>query len=107
MGMLNWFTPLNKALDIADQAITNKDKLNELKFHLAEVRENVYTSELKTKTVPWIDGLHKMGRMILSLLSLVIPSILIYLQPDIDPATIMAIVAPGGVYNYVKGKGQK
>ena len=100
------FGIIGKAGDIASEAIEDKDKLNELNAKLAEIKEQVYMTELNTKTIPWVDAIHKMGRQILSLLNLIVPAGLLYVQPDIDPLALAAIVGPSGIYNYIKGKGK-
>ena len=102
----NWLNPINKALDIAGEFVEDKDKRNELNAHLQQLKEQVYLAELNTQTIPWVDALHKMGRQILSLLNLIIPAVLLYFQPDINPAAIVAICGPSGIYNYAKGKGR-
>ena len=106
MGLLSFLGIIEKAQDLASEYIEDKDKANELRAHLAEIKEQVYVTELNTKTVPWVDALHKMGRQILSVLNLVVPSVLLYVQPEIDPLSLAAIVGPSGVYNYVKGRGK-
>lgn len=57
-----------------------------------------------TKTVPWVDALHKMGRQIISLVSVAAGVTVLYLQPDIDVTSLAAVLAPGGIYNWIKGK---
>ena len=107
---MGWFKDaketINNIVDIADQAVTDKDKLNELKFHLSELKEQTYQAELATKTVPWIDGLHKMGRQILSLINMGVIAYLLLERPDIEPLSLAMLAGPGAVYNYVKGKGK-
>ena len=105
MSFLDWLNPINKAEDIISEAVEDKDKRNELNAHLAELREKVYLAELQTKTIPWVDAVHKMGRQLLSWASLIIPAVLLYKHPDINPLALGSIVAPGGIYNFVKGKG--
>ena len=53
-----------------------------------------------------IENIHKMGRQLLSWGSIIIPAVLLWRHPDINPASLGVMLAPGGVYNYVKGKGQ-
>jgi len=96
---------INKALELADQAVTDKDALHELKFSLRELRENTYQLELQTKTVPWVDGLHKMGRQILSLVSIVAVVVLKLCDYDLSMEEIAALAGPATMYNYVKGQG--
>lgn len=104
MGWLDFIKPIDKAVGIVSEYVEDKDATNKIIFELENLKQQVYITELNAKTVPWVDALHKMGRQILSLLSLIIPGALIYYKPDVDPAAIMAMVAPGGVYNYIKGK---
>lgn len=96
----------DKTADIIKEAVTDKDKQNELLANIAIMKEQTYQAELAVQTIPWVDALHKMGRQILSLLSLVIPALLLYYKPEIDPLSLAAMTAPGGVYNYIKGKGR-
>ncbi len=104
--MFDWAKPISDAIGIVDQYAEDKDKKTELKFALNELKERTYQLELQTKTVPWVDALHKMGRQIMSWASMIIPAVLLYNHPDIDPVALMAIAGPTGVYNFVKGKGR-
>jgi len=106
MSLLSVLGIVKDAKDLASELIEDKDKSNALSAKLDEIGQQVYMTELQTKTVPWVDALHKMGRQILSVLNLTVPATLLYFQPDIDPLALAAIVGPSGVYNYVKGKGR-
>lgn len=105
MSLVDWINPFNKVADVVSEYVEDKDAKNRIMGELETLKQQVYMKELDTKTVPWVDAMHKMGRQILSVLSLIIPAVLIYLQPDIDSGAIAAMVAPGGVYNWAKGKG--
>jgi len=110
MGLLSKLNPfrgqITKALDLADQAITDKDALNDLKYSLRELKESTYQLELATKTVPWVDGLHKMGRQIISLVSIfAIVGLKLY-GVDLSVEEMLALAGPGGIYNFVKGTGE-
>ena len=106
MSFLDWINPINKAVEIVGEYVEDKDKANELTAQLEQLKQRVYLAELQTKTVPWVDAMHKMGRQVLSVASLIIPAVLLWHNPDINPASLAAIVAPGGVYNWIKGKGR-
>lgn len=106
MSLLDFINPFNKVVDLISEVVEDPDKRNEIEKAIKLAAEETYRLELNTKTVPWVDAIHKMGRQILSILSLVIPAVLIYYQPTIDPLTLAAMTAPGGVYNYIKGKGK-
>ena len=112
MSLLDWINPFSKVIDIADKAITDKDKLNEFRHELdmaseelRQMLEETYRQELQTETVPWVDALHKMGRQMMSYAGYGLAFYMVY--KGYDPMAAMAALAPGGIYNYVKGKGQK
>lgn len=125
MSIFNWFKPVEKtfgeALDIVDKFVVDKDakiqlegKLREGELSLMRLKQESYIAELNRVTVPWVDALHKMGRQILSFISLIFSgSIVIYYIKqghvlDIETmAAILSINGPTGVYNYVKGKGRE
>ena len=111
-GFLSWINPFNKVIDLASEAITDQDKLNAFR-HEAEMAssefqkmlESTYQQELATKTVPWVDALHKMGRQLMSYAGYGLAFYMVH--KGYDPMAVMTALAPGGIYNYVKGRGQK
>lgn len=110
-SFLDYINPFNKVIDLASEAITDKDKLNEFKHEatmasseLKKMLEETYRKELETKTVPWVDALHKMGRQILSYAGYGLAFYMV--SKGYDPMAAMAAIAPGGIYSYVKGKGK-
>ena len=98
--------PINSLLELIREVVPDKDKQAEIAARLEEVRQNVYMAELNTKTIPWVDAVHKMGRQLIGFVSLGVGAYLMHKHPDINPASLAALLAPGGIYNYVKGKGQ-
>lgn len=104
MGLLDFINPFNKALDLADQAIEDKDKVNEIKKALSLAAESTYRAELSTPTVPWIDALHKMGRQITGYIGYGLAFYMV--KQGYDPMAAMAAVAPGGIYAAFKNKGK-
>ena len=105
MSFLDFIPVIGKVSDIIDQAVVDKDKKIELEMALKQLKEQVYMKELETKTVPWVDALHKMQRGILSVLAMGVGFFLVSV-PDIDPMMIASILAPAGIYNGVKGRGK-
>ncbi len=105
MSFLAFINPFNKVADIVDKAVLDKDMANNLKGEIIKLGEQVYMQELNTKTVPWVDALHKMGRQISTYLSYGLCGYMIHTGIT-DPIALAACFAPGGVYNYVKGKGK-
>lgn len=109
MGILSSLNPfrssIDKALGLADQAIVDKDKLNDLKYTLQNMKESTYQLELSIQTIPWVDALHKMGRQILSFLAIAAIVGLKVAGVDLSMEEILAMVGPTSLYNVVKGKG--
>lgn len=102
-GIIN---AVRDAIGLASEAVPDEDKRRALVAKINAISEETYRLELSTKTVPWVDALHKMGRQIMSMVTLGAGVYLLHNNPDIDPLALLSIVAPGGVYNYVKGKGR-
>lgn len=106
MSLTDWINPFNKVTDVVAEVVEDKDKRNELNAAIERLRQEVYMKELDTKTVPWVDAIHKMGRQIMSFATLIAGVYLLKTNPNIDPLTLAAIVSPAGIYNYIKGKGR-
>ncbi|KEQ19184.1 hypothetical protein [Endozoicomonas numazuensis] len=111
MSLLDWINPFSKVIDLASEAITDQDKLNAFKHEadmasaeLRQMLEETYRQELQTTTVPWVDALHKMGRQVMSYLGYGLAFYMVH--QGYDPMAAMAALAPGGIYNYVKGRGK-
>jgi len=104
MSLLDWINPFSKVIDVVDQYVEDKDKANELKHKLNMGAQQVYLTELNTKTVPWVDALHKMGRQITGYVGYVLAFYMVH--QGYDPMAAMAAVAPGGIYAAFKNKGK-
>jgi len=92
--------------DIVSQVVVDKDKRNEIFGNLERLRQEVYLAELGTKTVPWVDALHKMGRQILNIATIGAVVTLLLLGIEITP-TIALILGGGNVsYQLIKGSGK-
>ena len=103
MAWLDFLNPFNKVADIVSEAVEDKDKANEIKKQLMSLAEATYAKELTVKTVPWVDGLHKMGRQITGYLGYALAFYMVH-KGGIDPMALMAAVAPGGIYAAFKNK---
>lgn len=104
MSLLDWINPFSKVIDIVDQFVEDKDKAAELKHKLNMGAQQVYLTELNTKTVPWVDALHKMGRQITGYVGYGLAFYMVH--QGYDPMAAMAAVAPGGIYAAFKNKGK-
>lgn len=100
------FGTVDKAIDLASEAVVDKDKQNALIAHLEEIKIGVaYIEELRTKTVPWMDGLHKMGRQILNVLVLVVWCIGMGLGHEFTQWDVFILGGGNCAYQLIKGKG--
>lgn len=101
-----WINPFNKVADIVSEVVEDKDARNKINGELETLKQQIYIIELNTKTIPWVDALHKMGRQIISFYSVVAGTVILYFNPDINPLVLAAVLGPGGIYNAVKGRGK-
>ena len=101
---MSWFGLFDKTVDLVSEAIEDPDKLNEIKGNIERLKQERYTLELQTKTVPWVDALHKMGRQLTGYLGYGLAFYMV--NQGYDPIAAMAAVAPGGIYAAFKNKGK-
>lgn len=112
---LSLFKTADKLVDLASEVIEDPDKRNELNAMLGKIRTEATAAKaaldqelelamLATKTVPWVDALHKMQRGILSVLSMGVTIYMVHNGVN-DPISLAAGLAPAAGYNIVKGKG--
>ena len=96
--------------DIVKEVVVDKDMQNKLLGALEEGKQSIekelYLQELQTQTIPWVDGLHKMARTILNVVTIVAVVVLSLFGQEITPT--MALVLGGGnvAYQIIKGKGK-
>ena len=105
MALLDWINPFNKVADLVSEVVVDKDAQIRINSELKKLQESVYLAELGTQTIPWVDGLHKMSRTILSLASMLITVYMVH-NGVTDPIALGAGLAPAAGYNIVKGKGK-
>lgn len=100
----------SKALDIALEKTEDVDKRNAMLLEYVRIKEETRRAELARVTVPWVDALHKMGRQIFWLTSLVGILTLIGLGHGDELmryAGALDTTAAGGLlYTLMKGRGQ-
>jgi hypothetical protein len=111
-------------LGLVGQWIPDKDKQAEIRAHIVDVQARVtealatltgklaefesmkLAAELQAKTIPWVDALHKMGRLINGWALLVVVGAAHAMGKPLDADTVMWVAGVMGVYNYVKGQGR-
>ncbi len=109
MSVLDWINPFNKVADLVSEIVVDKDKKIAIDAELKKLKDQVYMMELQTKTIPWVDAIHKMSRPIMALASTVAPVIVLVFVPDIpieSLAVVMSGSVPAAIYTKLKGKGR-
>ncbi len=97
---------INGAIGIVKKIVPDKDKQNEIIGAIENVKQVAYMAELNTKTVPWVDALHKMGRLITNW-SLIITVVVFELMGWELSQNIVFLMGGGNiVYQLIKGKGR-
>ena len=93
--------------DIIKEVVVDKDKQNEIIGNLQQIKEQVYIQELQTKTIPWVDAVHKMGRQILNALSIIAVTTLIVMEIEITQYHVLLLGGPNLAYQLIKGRGRR
>ena len=96
--------------DLISESITDVDKANEIIGQLdtlgTQVKETIYLSELATKTIPWVDALHKMGRQLTNYLTLIIVGLLVWHGHVFTQWDVILLTGGTVAYQVIKGKGK-
>lgn len=98
-GAAAWITPVNTGLEILKQ-ISGED--GEASERLAKV----YIEELRCKTIPIIDALHKLGRQGTVWGQMAFYAWCIEKGVTITPELVAGISSTAGIYSFVKGAGK-
>lgn len=96
--MFDWLKPVNKGLDIVDQLVDDGDLAQKLKAQF-------YLAELHTKTIPLLDGLHKLGRQGLALVQVGFYAWCVTRGIEISWELVAGVSGATGAYTLAKGKG--
>lgn len=108
MSLFDWMKPIDRAIGVIGEYVEDKDKANQLTADLETLKhsvgERLHIAELNVTTHPLIDGLHKMSRTISSWIGYGLAFYMVH--EGYDAMAAMAAIAPGGIYNYIKGKGK-
>lgn len=96
--------------DIVKQAVTDKDMQNQILGNLKTIEmtisKDVYLAALSTKTVPWVDALHKMSRPLLNAITIIAVVALSLCGKTITPELALILGGPNLAYQLIKGKGK-
>lgn len=69
-------------------------------------QETIVLEELKQKTIPWVDALHKMGRQIMNYAVVVYCIVSALAHHTITQEEVILIGGPNIAYQLIKGKGK-
>lgn len=103
MSFLDYINPFKDVTNLVSEAIEDPDKANAINAKLMKLAEASYTMELTTKTIPWVDALHKMGRQITGYIGYGLAFYMVH-KGGVDPMALVAAVSPGGIYAVMKNK---
>jgi hypothetical protein len=95
-----------KITDLVSEAVVDKDKRNEILGEVEGLRQQVYMAELSTKTIPWVDALHKMGRQIQLYILMGIVFYCLYHGIDVPQWIVLLVGGPTAIYQLMKGRGK-
>lgn len=105
--IFDWSKPLSGIIDLVRELVPDGDKRAELSAKITELEIGLRMAEINSKTIPWVDALHKMSRSIQSVLVLgVVVGLSVWRGEAIPWETIAAISGLPGAYFVAKGKGQ-
>jgi len=98
------------AIGVVKEVVPDVDARNVILGKLGEISDgiekDVYLRELDTKTVPWVDSIHKMGRQLLNLITIFAVVFLVYHDKDVTGPMVLLMGGGNAVYQYIKGKGK-
>jgi len=80
--------------------------MRELEIEELKVKQAPYMTELGTKTVPWVDALHKMGRQITNWLLIAVGIIGILAGHEFSQYDLILLAGGNTLYQLIKGKGK-
>jgi hypothetical protein len=96
--------------ELISEAIVDKDKANSIigsLDHLEQtINKEIYVKELETKTLTWVDALHKMGRQITNYLTLLVVGFLLWKGHIFTQWDVILLTGGNVAYQVIKGKGK-
>lgn len=107
---MEWINPFNKVADLVSEVVEDTDARNKLNAELETLKQQVYIAELNSKTIPWADACHKLGRQFLAAFNVLMPCVVLLVNPEIDINKLMVVSGAGvglsGLYTAMKGRGK-
>ena len=96
--------------DIVKEVVVDKDAQNRIleKLEMAKltIERDLHAKELEIETIPWVDALHKMGRQIINVLTILVVFNLLMLDIEISFEAMTVLGGGNLAYQIIKGKGK-
>ena len=100
----------SKLTGLGAELIEDKDKAIEFRFKTMELENKLAVAMAESKTIPWVDALHKMSRPLLGFVVTIAPCVVLIIHPDVPMDKLMIAVGGGagvsGLYTAMKGRGK-
>lgn len=101
----------DRTIDVVQEAVTDKDAQNRILGSLETLKQQIdkelHIIELQTKTVPWVDALHKMGRQMINLVTIIAVTVLLLKDIAITGPAALILGSGNVAYQVIKGKGRQ
>lgn len=94
------------AASVAKEYIEDPDVRNQVIQKIIEADTQLKIERTKATTIPWVDALHKMSRVILAAMLMSVYLVLKLLGIDVELTELVTVAAPAGLYTVMKGRGK-
>lgn len=95
-----------EAADVAKEYIEDPDLRNKVIESIILRATDLEIERTKAKTIPWVDALHKMSRVILAGMLMTVYLVLELNGVDINIGELATMAGPAGLYTLLKGRGK-
>lgn len=97
---------IDRAAEVAKEYIEDPDLRNKVISEIIKADTQLKVARTNAKTIPWVDATHKMGRVILGSLLMIVFMVLRLNDVDVDLGELSLMAAPAGMYTLLKGRGR-
>lgn len=105
-GLDRLFQTADKGIDLAAKSTVDVDKVLQLAQDGKATEVQEYIAELNCKTIPWVDALHKMGRLLTQWMLIGLGIIQMYTGHQLSEIAWLTIGGPVALYTWMKGRGK-
>lgn len=97
---------VEQAASVAKEYIEDPDLRNKIISEIIKADTELKIERTKAKTIPWVDALHKMSRVILAAMLMTVYLVLKLRGIDVELTELVTVAAPAGLYTVMKGRGK-